>query len=82
MNDATKGHWLTFAENRDIVGCFCGFTVSEDDDGWGDSVVKHLLAVGWEEGHAAPRRGDLCGNPECCPSDLSLGNPYKEKADD
>lgn len=44
-------HWLAFNAAHDVIGCHCGFRASEpDDDGHGDSVVAHLLGVGWTEG--------------------------------
>lgn len=42
-------HWLVFNDKREIVGCRCGFAADTDSDcGWGDSVVRHLLAEGWD----------------------------------
>lgn len=38
-------HWLLFNQKREVVGCHCGFAADEDDEGWGDSVVEHLLGV-------------------------------------
>lgn len=61
--DLTKDHWLTWGEYRvgdgygggsyehRIVGCHCGFTANNDADcGWGDSVVRHLMQIAWEQG--------------------------------
>jgi hypothetical protein len=37
---------MLFNDKREIVGCHCGFkAVDEEDCGWGDSVVQHLLDV-------------------------------------
>lgn len=41
----TDEHWLKFGNERWIVGCQCGFVASEDDCGWGDSVVGHIAAA-------------------------------------
>jgi hypothetical protein len=44
---APSPHWLIFDAARQITGCACGFPADLDEDcGWGDSVVDHLLAVG------------------------------------
>lgn len=43
-------HWLKFELRPDgrhwVVGCQCGFEAHESDEGWGDSVVMHLMAQG------------------------------------
>lgn len=38
-------HWLMFNEAREVVGCHCGFVAADEDEGYGDSVVDHLLVV-------------------------------------
>lgn len=38
-------HWLMFNEAREVVGCHCGFRADAEDEGYGDSVVDHLLVV-------------------------------------
>lgn len=48
-----NGHWLMFNDHREVVGCHCGFVASPDDEGWGDSVVDHLVTDGarrWPDG--------------------------------
>lgn len=47
-------HWLLFNEAREVVGCHCGFVADESDEGWGDSVVEHLLAADDGVPHANP----------------------------
>lgn len=40
-------HWLIFNAAREIIGCHCGFQADvENDYGYGDSVVHHLLQQG------------------------------------
>lgn len=46
-------HWLMFNEARDVVGCHCGFKAADEDEGYGDSVVDHLLEVELVEFRAA-----------------------------
>jgi hypothetical protein len=38
-------HWLMFNEAREVVGCHCGFQAADEDEGYGDSVVDHLMVV-------------------------------------
>lgn len=45
-------HWLVFNEARGVVGCHCGFKAADEDEGYGDSVVDHLLVVELEAYHA------------------------------
>lgn len=45
-----QAHWLIFAPAgeggfRAISGCMCGFVADNDDCGYGDSVVVHLMRV-------------------------------------
>ena len=43
-------HWLLFDKARQVTGCACGFRADmEEDCGYGDSVVDHLLVVGRSE---------------------------------
>jgi hypothetical protein len=71
---SNKDHWLVFslmtgpgesdvAEAHDtmreaVSGCHCGFPASTTDEGYGDSVVDHLIDVGitWEKFRAARDR--------------------------
>ena len=38
-------HWLLFDADHKVTGCRCGFAADPGDEGWGDSVVEHLLAA-------------------------------------
>lgn len=43
-------HWLTFGtsnrfEGSRVTGCHCGFVAAEEDEGWGDSVIRHIADV-------------------------------------
>lgn len=67
MTDATDKHWLVWAFPDLIGGCQCGF--QGDNNVYGDSVVKHLFAVGWEEGYFAGMDHERLG-------DYPGGNPY------
>lgn len=43
---APSPHWLIFNATRQITGCACGHPADIDNDhGYGDSIVDHLLAV-------------------------------------
>lgn len=46
-------HWLIFNAEREVVGCHCGFVAADEDEGYGDSVVDHLLEVELVEFRAA-----------------------------
>ncbi|HET6911500.1 MAG TPA: hypothetical protein VFH54_19405 [Mycobacteriales bacterium] len=51
------GHWLTFSDDRLIIGCHCGFVADmESDAGYGDSVLDHFEAVVRAEERASERR--------------------------
>jgi hypothetical protein len=39
-------HWLIFDNERHVTGCHCGFPADPGDDGYGDSIVMHLLTIG------------------------------------
>jgi hypothetical protein len=61
-------HWLRMDDERQIVGCHCGFMANENDCGYGDSVLKHVVtkaldSARWEI-HAmrfAKEEGELRG---------------------
>lgn len=36
--------------------------------------LAQVKAEAWDEGRAAVREGDVCGNPACCPDPTA--NPY------
>ena len=36
-------HWLRMNVGRAIFGCHCGFEASDDDAGYGDSVIYHIV---------------------------------------
>lgn len=40
-----SGHWLKFNPFKQIIGCHCGFVASQDDNGFGDSVLEHFEEV-------------------------------------
>lgn len=62
-------HWLMWDVDS-IVGCICGFRAdTEWDGGYGDSVVNHLLAVGWERACDAMAEQGTVQIPD---------NPYQE----
>lgn len=42
-------HWLMFNEKREVVGCHCGMEADPEDEGYGDSVVDHLLVAEMDE---------------------------------
>ena len=44
MNVRPEQHWLLFTGRR-VTGCHCGFLAAESDEGYGDSVVRHLMDV-------------------------------------
>ena len=52
-NFATGGeirrHWLIFNDAREVVGCHCGVAADAGDEGYGDSIVAHLIDVGRDE---------------------------------
>lgn len=45
-------HWLIVDDDRRILRCRCGFVAFDEDNGYGDSVVDHLIGVGREAGRA------------------------------
>jgi hypothetical protein len=50
----TVEHGLVFEQHweyTDISGCKCGFQAKATDGGYGDSVVKHLMFVAWDQGY-------------------------------
>lgn len=44
--DEAERHWLIFDNERHVTGCHCGFPADPGDDGYGDSIVMHLLTIG------------------------------------
>jgi hypothetical protein len=36
-------HWLRFDEGRYVTGCQCGFVAYDEDEGYGDSVIAHIV---------------------------------------
>jgi hypothetical protein len=43
---APSPHYLLFGPTRSVTGCGCGFQAHDDDYGYGNSVVAHLLKQG------------------------------------
>lgn len=64
-------HWLKFNKAREVTGCQCGFTATEEPgDLWGDSVVQHLLAAGADQHMRGLRFGALTVvDARCCSHD-------------
>lgn len=65
---SNRDHWLTFhhddERDRQVVdGCHCGFGADVyEDEGWGDSVVDHLINVGVAWARSADLQTQACGS--------------------
>ncbi len=40
-------HWLMMDAERRVTGCVCGYVASEDDCGYGDGTVMHIVAAAY-----------------------------------
>jgi hypothetical protein len=57
-------HRLKFNDERLITGCQCGFVADHDDDGYGDSVVEHLVELGLQANLANLELDEIRGRVE------------------
>lgn len=50
IEQVVAAHWLVFGlrpdGERSVTECACGYEASPDDNGYGDSIVKHLIELG------------------------------------
>jgi hypothetical protein len=60
-------HWLIFNVRREVTGCACGFQADvEQDFGYGDSVVDHLLGISATEAVGSVRDNEA--SPQGAPT--------------